>query len=516
MGKQGRDCPALGTTISSARCGAERNFQIRCPASCSFNPFGTEAYDLFLVLEEKFIPKVLGYAIGALGRDEFADVLEDTTPKGTPEEVAAAVGPVQALFMAMAARDPKGRTLWEEWSSQDWAGLNNDERLLAQCHSRSFVTICEIQKIMDDHRILCADLLDAKAERFLIFDRQMAQRARFDRFVGRMYALPNFARPVGMPVSIEHRAVTELIAAIESSLKESPKTNPEMKTVKEWLFYNFPEAIEWLYDYAREQRNAMLSNMDLHHCVATYAIAGSRTEIEAVFRRKPDFEPVEPVAEAPFPKPLTSFIWLRRGESQAAEDESPVSLAHDDPEEHGWGILANVRIYEDRVQIDTLHRGNFEFAKTMVPKYFRSLLELKEETVVDLARIFRDDFNRAEQVEQETPSWQGVESARDESQLELPEAEINPPELSLPPLTDEQRKIVLDVHDKHYHRFLNDRVPWLDNHTPREAARDHALRPKLVDLMKFHINGLEQRSRVDGICYSIDWVLDELGLAELK
>jgi hypothetical protein len=57
----------------------------------------------------------------------------------------------------------------------------------------------------------------------------------------------------------------------------------------------------------------------------------------------------------------------------------------------------------------------------------------------------------------------------------------------------------------------------LDNKTPRQAARDKKLRSKLIDLMKIHLHGIAKRNREDPcLNLNIDWVIDELGLGELK
>jgi len=52
--------------------------------------------------------------------------------------------------------------------------------------------------------------------------------------------------------------------------------------------------------------------------------------------------------------------------------------------------------------------------------------------------------------------------------------------------------------------------------TPKQAAADPEMRPMLIELMKDHLNELEKMRKDRDITISIDWVLDELGLEELK
>ncbi len=42
------------------------------------------------------------------------------------------------------------------------------------------------------------------------------------------------------------------------------------------------------------------------------------------------------------------------------------------------------------------------------------------------------------------------------------------------------------------------------------------MRPRLIELMKDHLHGLEGQFKDKGFTIDISWVLDELGLRELK
>ena len=80
-----------------------------------------------------------------------------------------------------------------------------------------------------------------------------------------------------------------------------------------------------------------------------------------------------------------------------------------------------------------------------------------------------------------------------------------------------QAEILSEFHERHYRQFMDSPVPMLENKTPRQAAQIKRLRPKLIDLMKLHIQGIEKRNREDPFLnLDIDWVIDELELKELK
>ncbi|MFH1022186.1 MAG: hypothetical protein V1809_02225, partial [Planctomycetota bacterium] len=134
-----------------------------------------------------------------------------------------------------------------------------------------------------------------------------------------------------------------------------------------------------------------------------------------------------------------------------------------------------------------------DFAKKMAGKYFGTRLSLKSEIVEDIAK---QQYHRA--------------MSRGEHGQFSPEPHTS--EI----LSAETKEHIGKTCRQHYTRFLDEKIPALDNHTPREAAKKPGLRNKLVDLMKDHINGLEIQRRGKNLDLNIDWVLDELGLQELK
>ncbi len=75
-----------------------------------------------------------------------------------------------------------------------------------------------------------------------------------------------------------------------------------------------------------------------------------------------------------------------------------------------------------------------------------------------------------------------------------------------------QEALVLDHYARHYRGWLDEKIPALDDQTPREAARDAALRPKLVDLIE-GLEGHYQRAlRRGDPAYDPSWMWDELAL----
>jgi hypothetical protein len=82
-------------------------------------------------------------------------------------------------------------------------------------------------------------------------------------------------------------------------------------------------------------------------------------------------------------------------------------------------------------------------------------------------------------------------------------------EPSIPP--EIERQLVHQYLEEHYRSWPDQEIPALDGHTPREAARDRKLRPRLVSLLK---NMELQQARQSGPMASFDtsFLWAELGL----
>ncbi|MGD9247688.1 MAG: SEC-C metal-binding domain-containing protein [Desulfobacteraceae bacterium] len=79
---------------------------------------------------------------------------------------------------------------------------------------------------------------------------------------------------------------------------------------------------------------------------------------------------------------------------------------------------------------------------------------------------------------------------------------------------DVQEALVLDAMGRHYRNWLDEKIPALDDYTPREAAADAALQPKLFDLMH-GLEGFYQKALQDSQpAYDPSWMWKELGFKD--
>jgi hypothetical protein len=96
-----------------------------------------------------------------------------------------------------------------------------------------------------------------------------------------------------------------------------------------------------------------------------------------------------------------------------------------------------------------------------------------------------------------------------------PQDESEAPRSGLSP--DEERGIIQQGLDSHYHAVLDEPVPMLGNQSPRDVAKSKKGRAKLVEWLKFLENSSARVDAADPMAgYDMSWMWDELGIAELR
>ena len=74
--------------------------------------------------------------------------------------------------------------------------------------------------------------------------------------------------------------------------------------------------------------------------------------------------------------------------------------------------------------------------------------------------------------------------------------------------------LTLDAQARYYRKWLDETIPALEDHTPREAAADATLRPKLIDLIH-GLEGMYHKALKDGDpAYDPSWMWSVLGLED--
>ncbi len=517
-GKNSRSCPALSTFISPADCGAQRGSKLACPPGCAFFPFGTEAYDQWLKVDGAWIGKAVSFLVGRLGRAEVQQrVRRFSVPMRSPQvELESALS--NALnYSLFAERQPDGRTLSEVWSATSAAReLNNDERVMLRHRQTTRPAVVEIQEVLDDKSLRCVDLLDPERGEFVLFDRgAAAQLVRFSRILTWLTHYPNFSRTNVFAMDVPHTVFGAWLAEIQQRAAGLAAERPGY-TDRDYLAEHLSDGVKLVQSLADQYRRNLFAGLDIRHCVASYLVKGDATAIEAAFGSRPDFAVETPPADSQFAAPKTFFRWMQLGESaEFAQVLKAKGGPRVDASVGGVGTLANVRLYPERLLVETFSQSKHEFARQKTEQYLGDLVTFEKESIVDLAQMMEERRSRDRAVSEIESAVYGPGQAPGESFADADESEAAD-DVS-PAVPEEVRRRELEeAHRKHYEKFLDEAVPALDGRTPRAAAADPAMRQQLVELMKGHLHGLERRCREDRLQLDINWVLDALDLGSLK
>lgn len=485
--------------ICPACCGSGRGSKIHCIPSCDYFPFGVPGYDLWLEIDSKLVRKKLDYLKSCYNYREFEEMVEQMRfASGVLGEDAGTAEGAAVYYLFFVKRDCQGGTLAQKWQSQGWLGLNNDERIMMECRSNCRATVIEIQKVLDHQSMECIDLLEPEKGSFILIDRATAARSvRFTRMLTWLAHYPYFSRLANNGVEIPDFVFSEFMDTLRDSFRKERRKHREL-AIKDYLSENFGVFCDLIYDLSREKNIAALKALDLHQCKAIYKIKGNYADIKAILDNYPDFEKRQRHPEEKEVAGAHYYSWLRRGQSKALEKDMPLHFQHKDEREEGVGTVGNISLFPDKLIVETFTKQKHSFAKAMIGKFFGESLQLQSEAVVDLAK---QEAARVEDSYEDYVQERILDKKKSSS-------EDIPPEIA--------RELLQKMHKRHYTIFLDDKIPALDNMTPRKAAADPQMRPKLIELMKQHIKGIEKQNKDRGLDLNIDWVLDELLIPELK
>lgn len=311
---------------------------------------------------------------------------------------------------------------------------------------------------------------------------------RFTRILTWIDDYPYFSRFGAGGVVISDILRRDGMEVIERLVRKRGK--PDEEEIRRYLSEHFGSAAKFLSELALEKTKAAVRSMDVHQCIAAYDIVREPEKIKEVLDTHPEFEREEECDEPG----AIEYTWLRIGRSKAIE-KSMFSLFRHKKGDEMVGTLGKIRFYSDRLEVEAFSKQKYEFAKKMAGRYFGSRIRLKLESVVDLAKQVAD---------------------REREEPEEDEDEYSKPDSSETVPLEFRQAVMEQFFREHYTKFLDDSIPALRGMSPREAAKDPAMRPLLLELMKEHILGIEAQSKRQGFQINIDWVLEELGLLELK
>jgi hypothetical protein len=490
MGKafQQRRCPAIGREISAADCGDNRISRYACPADCGHNPFAPVNYARLLEIEDGLDEKTLAWLFADTAeRPALAQAFRCAVEGGSPH-----AGHAFTSWQLFFRLETDGLTCAQRWERAGFLGLKNDERVLFRAKMQVRIALLEIRSVLDEQRLEVVDLFSSGPVPLRVVDRSLAKQAvRFAPMVAWVFPLPYFWRVAGTALVIPDWALLEP-GEIVTELARHLGGPAEPEPLRRWLAEHFVRLSEALDATARERRRLTLAQIDAKWGSAVYELrapfAECRAALDAVAEVNQDDldgkERREGFAEA--------RTWFD------AASQSAIALP-----EGSRPVLGRVLLGQTFWRIEAMGGDRLARLRGKLETCLGGRLRFTGERLDDLgARLAMG----------EPP---GIPALVPHRLLEpAPRLHLMSSQLAMPP-GGSQKKMLAEMEQAYLRAFSDQPIPALDGRTPRDAAGDPVLRPKLVRLMKSQVRGHDQKNLQTGCDTDINWLLRELGLDEL-
>lgn len=482
--KKKRMCPAAGREIVSAECGAGRNTQLACPPACPHNPFSPENYAQALAIEEGLMHKELRRLAAELG---------PAYPVPTERNAQDPDFFVRSLQARFIDRDVTGKTFAGRWQAAGYAGLTNDERVLFAGQAQMRLALLELHRV-ETEQCVGRDLLEPAAAPLVVRDRSLAGMAvRFLTLLTWAYPLPQYGRLHGMATVVpdcQGLEPEEVVRAVVRHLGGPV----EMPALRLWLQTNFALMHRALGALQEGLRQRTFSQMAVSFHTAVYRLRTPAVELARRFAALPVLVPQPVTVEERKEGYTQGWVWL---------DETPAAQAALQP---GTPTLGNMALGPEHLCLKGGMGQRFAQLRAAFEGAFGQDVELVGERTDDVSR----------QLAQKHPPQFDAALVPPELLALAPQYKMNVSLVNLPEQgSQDPRELELQLMRTTISTYADQAVPALDGRTPREAARDPLLRPKLVAVMKRLVRHHDQTCRRLGVAVDLNGLLRDLGLTEL-
>lgn len=483
-----RACPAAGRSIEAYECALGRHGTYSCPETCEFNHFAVAHYTQYGEIEQSADKKLIEWA---------ADNVADKSQFETGIQARMRKDPHNPYFHFLAWHifyqvDANGDTCVAKWSKANFTGLNPDERILMRGRLQMHPAMLEVHRVLDDKRIEAVDLLGPARQPFILVDRSLASRAvRFGNYGAHIYPTPHFYRLFGacllfpeLPPFESEEAIREIIAHFGGGTGE--------ESMRRWLKEHFEKFETSLWAVAFARRRLMFDKLDAQFGKVVYERTGTFDECRA------RLHPVAQISNDP----------LTPEEHSEGFIEGRVWFAHPDDADYerlGPNVtLGRILIGETHWRLQAM--GAERLAR------FRERFESLMGGLVRFVGERRDDLAKQLKLNDQSIDMTVVPPALLNNPQQIVTSASRVP---VPPDAISQEEYMSKYLHERDIEFLDDNIPALDGHTPRQAAVDSVLRPKLLRLIKERIRGTDQRNLETGRNDDINWMVRELKLDEI-
>jgi hypothetical protein len=510
VGKNKRHCPALGGPIGTAECGARRGTQLKCPVDCPFFPFGTAAPELWGRLSNRWLEKAIKYTLSKVGRPRLERVLADLGGADPEDSGRFNEAFESALYTLLFLPGREGgASLADRWEAERWTGLNNDEQMMMRCRRQSRVTVFEIERTVPETGLIeCLDLLAPGERRFrLRLPETTTPLVRFTRLFGWVTEYPHFTWPGFNLRTVPRELWPAWRAEIERRHQAAVAGRPDL-TLERFLRETVFESEQMFEQLMQDREKQWLASLDFYRCQARFSLTIPAEEAANALRSEPDFTST-PVPDSDAQEGLVGlFTWKPQTQADSA-GPPPEPGAKASAAQSG----AFVHLFGDSLLLEVVTRRRYAVARARIEAVLGDRIRFDQEKIEDLQERMREQAERERAVRAaeaavfgEQPGPAGPRRTADPGRQGATNAHPTPEQIQ----EDREKQ------NRYYRDLLDQPQADLDGATPRAAAADPALRPRLIEFVKVRMYALETHRLRTGTPFDFGWVLDELGLTELK
>jgi hypothetical protein len=474
--KQQRHCPALGEIITPETCGGNRNRNIPCPGDCPHNPFNPANYfGAYGQIESKVLAEVSRMMADDLDTHEKQALVQAIRKKDI------------FLINALHVWHIHGQNRIAKWHDQgafrDW---KNDDLTMLRSLDTIRVALLETQRVIDDRATLVRDLLRPDAPPFVLIDAKSAATVcRFSVFLTWVYEMPGGAsRLSGVAQEIKE---TGNLSHAEMFKHIIEHLGAPADDRAKWLLENMPRIQDAIAAIAKARAARQFEISDLVVCERTCRIGGKGSK--SANRQIGDLAFMldqHPLIQDDGPNDSGAIFRASLLDSDASAD-------------HPVESIGTITLFPDGdIQLWSLGRNHSQSVLDFMTRLEPSLKVIKEK-FIDVSEQRKNELGPWD------PSLVPAALIGHVSPISFVSQRIS---------LGDQNPLLVSLKSS-FDGFAHKPIPLLDNRSPREAAVIPSLRPQLVDLMKRHVNFIDQSRRSKGIDFDINPLLEELGLFEI-
>lgn len=385
-----------------------------------------------------------------------------------------------------------GQTPIARFLAERGRGLPAEERSILEEWQDAIVGLHEVVDLDPGKSLTLRNVFDGRT--FLVREvRGSLSAARWDILSHRIIRVKGEPQLSGLGLAFHaadrEKLVTHVTARYEAYREDHPATTwDNFFRAEPLVIRRYAEKLE------REYRPPALYSPEGHPLLfgrLRYAVQ-DRERLMRGLLAVPDFEettaPEDPVG-------TRHFSWLRIGPAERHVQEAArpdhgmmvTGQRFDDPRRPGVTGLASLTVTGQEMTAEALSAQRLAWLKARLAEAVGDAIRLRADVVED--------------------PWRKLDAERGSS----------PPARSAPAVPPEVEAHLLGkVLHRHFTEWLDQPVPALNGQTPRAAARDAQMRPKLIQLLREIENHQDHARREGRAWYDIGWMWKELGIGRTE